>query len=282
MAEGGPTVNVIDLMTRPGVEVRRSKARVLRRRYRLLAHAIVACLPNTLKLLCYRYLFGFRIGRGVRIGLSLLDVDRCMLGEGARVGHFNVFTQVNDLRVGDHVRIGFGNLFRGGSLVILGRYCEFLRLNRINAIPEPDCIGAPQPVFIVGEGSVVTAEHRFDFTDRIELGKLVVIGGRNSSFWTHNRQATAPIHIGDFSYIGSEVRFAPGARIPAWCIVGLGSVVAGPLVEECCLIAGVPAKVLRALSDADLASLKRKPRVDLPDPLCDGAPLPIASSLRSG
>lgn len=258
-------MNVVDLMARPRAEARRSKASVLWRRFRLLAHIIVACLPNSLKLLFYRYLFRFRIGHGVRIGLTVLDVDRCAIEEGVRLGHFNVFTQVKGLRIGDHVRVGFGNLFRGGSLIVLGRYCELLRLNRINAIPEPDCIGTPEPVFILGEGSVVTAEHRFDFTDRIEVGKCTVIGGRNSSFWTHNRQATLPIHIGSFAYVGSEVRFAPGARIPSWSIVGLGSVVTGVVEEEQSLIAGVPARVLRPLSEGDLALIGRKTRKDLPD-----------------
>ncbi len=225
----------------------------------------VAILPSGLKRLCYRYLFGFRIGRDVHIGMSVLDVERCVLGDGVQIGHFNVFTRVGELRVGDHVRIGFGNLLRGGSLVDLGRYSEILRFNRINSIPDPDCIGNPDPVFVLGDGSVVTNEHRLDFTDRIQVGRFTVIGGRNSSFWTHNRQATRPIEIGSFAYIGSEVRFAPGASIPPWSILGLGSVVVGSIEDEGCLIAGVPAKIIRPLSDEDLAMIGRKTRKDIPD-----------------
>jgi acetyltransferase-like isoleucine patch superfamily enzyme len=227
----------------------------------------MAVLPSVLKRVCYRYLFGFHIGTDVRIGLSILDVNRCVLGDGVRIGHGNVFTRVDELRVGDHVRIGFGNLLRGGSRVVLGRYSEILRFNRINSIPDPDCIGAPDPIFLLGEASVITNEHRFDFTDRIEVGKCTVIGGRNSSFWTHNRQATRPIEIGSFAYIGSEVRFAPGARIPSWSILGLGSVVVGSIDDEGCLIAGVPAKVMRPLSDGDLVLIGRKTRRDIPDAL---------------
>jgi acetyltransferase-like isoleucine patch superfamily enzyme len=235
------------------------------RKVRFLAHAIVAVLPLRVKRLCYRYVFGFRIGRDVRIGLSLLDVDRCVLGDGVRIGHGNVFTRIGELWVGDHARIGFGNLLRGAARINLGEYSEILRLNRINAIPDADCIGTPEPVFALGEGSIVTNEHRIDCTDRVEIGRFTVIGGRNSSFWTHNRQVTRQIRIGSFVYIGSEVRFAPGAAIPSWSILGLGSVVIGSIGEEGFLIAGVPARTIRPLSDEDLAMVGRKTRRDIPD-----------------
>jgi acetyltransferase-like isoleucine patch superfamily enzyme len=241
----------------------------VRRKLRFLVHAFVAVLPVGLKRLCYRYLFRFQVGRDVRVGITILDVDRCVLGDAIRIGHFNVFTQVEQLDIGDHVRIGFGNLLRGGSRIVLGRYSEILRLNRINSIPDAECIGLPDPVFVLGEGSVITSEHRFDFTDRIEVGRFAVIGGRNSSFWTHNRQATEKIRIGSFAYIGSEVRFAPGAAIPSWSILGLGSVVVAAIESEGCLIAGVPAKVIRPLSNEDLSLIGRKTRKDIPDALYD-------------
>ncbi len=59
----------------------------------------------------------------------------------------------------------------------------------------------------------------------------------------------------------------PGARIPSWSILGLGSVVIGSIEDEGCLIAGVPAKIVRPLSDEDLAMIGRKTRKDIPDAL---------------
>ena len=91
----------------------------------------------------------------------------------------------------------------------------------------------------------------------VRLGRNVIIGGRNSSLWTHNRQETAPIEIGDFCYLGSEVRLAPGAKLPEECILGIGAVLVGEIREPRSLVAGVPAK--------DGAAARREgPRQDPP------------------
>ena len=123
------------------------------------------------------------------------------------------------------------------------------------------------PTLILGDGSIVTTGHKIDFTDRVEIGRRVILGGRNSSLWTHNRQRTMPITIGPMVYIGSEIRMAPGSAIPARCIVGIGSVITARLEEEGKLVAGVPAKTIKDLSSEDQFLIERKTRRDLPDEL---------------
>ena len=232
---------------------------------RLAVLAAVGVLPNVLKKPIYRLLFGYRFGPGVRIGLSLLDAHVVALGAGTRIGHFNAVLGVGQLQAGRCARVGWMNIVRGGERVMLGDYSEVLRLNVLNAIPDHDCTTEPQSVLDVGPGTVITSGHRIDFTDRVTLGKNVIIGGRNSSLWTHNRQETAPIEIGDFCYLGSEVRLAPGAKLPGECILGLGSVLTGEIKEPRSLVAGVPARVVRPLNEKDLARIRRKTRGDMPD-----------------
>jgi acetyltransferase-like isoleucine patch superfamily enzyme len=232
---------------------------------RLLALAATAILPGPIKRAVYRHVFGYEIGAGVRIGLSLVDAARCRIEDGASIGHGNLILGVADLRLGDHARIGYGNILRGGESIDLGRYSEVIRLNVINAIPENDCISDPVPRFTLGAGTVVTSGHRFDFTDTIEIGKRSIIGGRSSSFWTHNRQKTKPIRIGDYVYMGSEVRAAPGVEIPAYCIVGLGSVLIGRIAESRSLISGFPAAVVRPLTEDDEFLVTYRTRADLPE-----------------
>jgi acetyltransferase-like isoleucine patch superfamily enzyme len=232
---------------------------------RFITLATIALLPSFVKRPCYRLFFGYKIGKRVRIGLSIIDARECVIEDDVRIGHLNIITGVKKLRVGDHARIGFLNILRGGDEVQLGRYAEIIRMNEINSIPEPEVVNEIDPKFLLGDGSIITTGHKIDFTDRVEIGRRSILGGRNSSLWTHNRQRTRPIIIGSFSYIGSEIRVAPGGSIPSRCIVGIGSVITGELKGENHLIAGVPARAVKELSADDTFLIERKTRPDLPD-----------------
>ena len=234
-------------------------------KFKLLILACIAVLPSFLKRPCYRLFFGYRVGKRVRIGLSIVDARTCQLDDDVEIGHLNIIVGVHTLTVGEHARIGHLNIIRGGDEVRLGRFSEIMRLNEINSIPDPEVVNEIDPRFLLGDGSIITAGHKIDFTDRVEIGRRTIIGGRNSSLWTHNRQRTRPIVIGSFTYVGSEIRIAPGGSIPSRCIVGIGSVVTGQLSGEEQLIAGVPAKVVKGLSEEDKFLIERKTRRDLPD-----------------
>ena len=232
---------------------------------RLALLACVALSPQCLKRFCYRHLFGYRVGNRARIGISIIDAAQCEIGDDVQIGHFNLVIGVKKLSIGDHARIGHLNILRGGDEVQIGRYAEIFRMNEINSIPEPDAVNIPEPRFILGPGSVITTGHKIDFTDRVEIGRRTVLGGRNSSLWTHNRQRTQPILIGSFSYLGSEIRIAPGGNIPSRCVVGIGSVITKQLKEENHLIAGVPAKPIKELEEDDRLLIEYRTRPDLPD-----------------
>jgi acetyltransferase-like isoleucine patch superfamily enzyme len=234
---------------------------------RLIVKGFIAFLPSPLKRTLYRNVFGYKIGKRVRIGLSILDASSCEIADDVEIGHFNLFIGTKNLWVGDHCRVGHLNVIRGGNEVRLGRYSEIVRLNEINSIPEPDVVNETDPRFVLGDGSVIVASHKIDFTDRVVLGKCVILGGRNSSLWTHNRQMTKPITIGDYAYVGSEIRIAPGGEIPPRCVVGIGSVITKKLDGENNLIAGVPAKIVNSLGEDGRFLTEYKTRKDLPDNL---------------
>jgi acetyltransferase-like isoleucine patch superfamily enzyme len=218
-----------------------------------------------LKRFCYRYFFGYQIGRRVRIGLSVLDAGECEIQDDVEIGHLNLVVGVGKLFIGDHAHIGHLNLLRGGDEIVLGRYSDIRRCNEINSIPNPQSVTLRDPRFRLGAGSTITAGHKIDFTDRVDIGERSILGGRNSSLWTHNRHRTRPVTIGSSTYVGSEIRVAPGGTIPSQCIVGIGSVITDALQDESRLIAGVPAKPVRPLDPEDRMLLDYRP--DLPDEL---------------
>ena len=58
---------------------------------------------------------------------------------------------------------------------------------------------------------------------------------------------------------------APGSRIPDCCVVGMGAVITKPILQPFSLIAGVPARRIRAVSKDDEELIFGKTRNDLPD-----------------
>jgi acetyltransferase-like isoleucine patch superfamily enzyme len=236
---------------------------------RLSVLVVLALLPGFLKRPLYRFVFGYRIGRNVHLGLSLLDAREVHLADGAEIGHLNLILRVGRLELGKKARVETLNILRGGERITLGAYATVMRLNVLNAIPDHDCTTAPTSTLDLHDGSVVVSGHRIDFTDRVSIGRNVILGGRNSSLWTHNRQQTAPIEIGDFCYLGSEIRVAPGGRLAPECILALGSVLSGSIDTPRSLVGGVPARIVRPLLDQDLVLVHRKTRADMPDELCD-------------
>ena len=101
--------------------------------------------------------------------------------------------------------------------------------------------------FVLGAKALVTSGHYFDTVGGISIGDGSWIAGRGSQFWSHGLGVKdRAVRIGRYCYVGSAVRFAPGARLGDLAVVGLGSVVTGDMSEHrSVLVAGVPATVVR-------------------------------------
>src|SRR5438552_12936114 len=94
--------------------------------FRLATLACIALLPSFLKRPCYRLFFGYKIGKRVHVGLSLIDARQCEIDADTSIGHLNVIIGVESLTMGDHVRIGHLNIIRGGDEVRFERYSEIM------------------------------------------------------------------------------------------------------------------------------------------------------------
>ncbi len=67
-----------------------------------------------------------------------------------------------------------------------------------------------------------------------------------------------PVHIGNSCWFGANVTVCPGVTIGDGCVIGAGSVVTRDIPPNS-FAAGVPARVIRPISEAD--SMKYKPEV---------------------
>ncbi len=67
-----------------------------------------------------------------------------------------------------------------------------------------------------------------------------------------------PVHIGSDCWFGASVTVCPGVTIGEGCVIGAGAVVTKD-IPPYSFAAGVPAKVIRKLTDAD--SMKNRPEI---------------------
>jgi serine acetyltransferase len=103
---------------------------------------------------------------------------------------------------------------------------------------------------LIGRGSHIVAHYSIMIGDDVYTGPYVYITDQNHGYadpdvpigrqWPSN----AAVSIGAGSWLGAGVIVLPGAVIGRNVVVAAGSVVRGE-VPDCCVIAGVPARVVR-------------------------------------
>ena len=109
---------------------------------------------------------------------------------------------------------------------------------------------------VIGRGSHIVAHQRIDIGADVFTGPYVYITDQNHAYADPDvpigRQwpANAPVSIGAGSWLGAGAIVLPGSRIGRHVVVGAGSVVRGQVPDHC-VVAGVPAKVIRAYVPGD-------------------------------
>lgn len=192
-----------------------------------------ALLPSFLKCFLLRRM-GHEVGKGVRIGVSMLGIQHLDLGENSRIGHGNVFKGIQQLQLGPGAMIGRFNLFTC-SPYYLGM--NRTRAGRIN----------------VGAGAAITMRHYFDVQDLLEIGDNSLVAGIQTMVFTHQKGLMAlnefkPVRIGNRVYIGAGCTLLPGATVADYIVIGAGSIVGGNLSESYQLYSSPRAVAVKQLS----------------------------------
>ena len=172
--------------------------------------------------------------------------------DGALVGHLNVATNLYRIQMSQNAKIGRGNWITGFPK---------------NSTKHFTHLAERDPSLYVGEESAITKNHHIDCTESIRIGKFSTIAGYQSQFLTHsiniidNRQDAAPIEIGDYSFVGTNVVILGGAKLPSYSVLGAKSLLNKPYEQTHALYGGVSAKKLTDLPSDSGYFLRESGRV---------------------
>jgi acetyltransferase-like isoleucine patch superfamily enzyme len=203
--------------------------------------ALSLLLPWFLRRRVLAALFGYRLHPTSRIGLAWIFPAHLEMEAHSAIGHFTVCKGLDRLHLKEHASIG--------------------RLNWITGFPSgPSRHFAHQPercpILVLGCHSAITNRHLIDCTACVTIGDYSTFAGFHSQILTHsidlehNRQSSAPVHIGNYCFVGTDCVLLGGSRLPDYCVLGAKSLLRAAFSEEYTLYAGVPAAPRKAL-DAD-------------------------------
>lgn len=209
---------------------------------------IVALLfPWPLRRWVLKTVYGFDIAPGARIGLSLVLVSELVMASGSRIGSLTVVKGLKRLEMGEHSRLGNLNWVTGFPAGSTRHF--LLELGR-------------EPRLEIGEHAAITHRHLIDCTDAVTIGRFTTVAGWGTQVLTHaidldkNRQSCAPVHIGEYCFVGTRSVLLKGARLPDRSVLAAGAVMAAPLLEADRVYGGVPAKEI-AKTSPDAAYFRR-------------------------
>jgi carbonic anhydrase/acetyltransferase-like protein (isoleucine patch superfamily) len=106
----------------------------------------------------------------------------------------------------------------------------------------------------IGRGSSIVARHRIEIGDDVTTGPNVYITDHNHTYDDPDRPvgqqwpAVGPVRIGSGSWLAAGCVVLPGADIGRNVVVAANAVVRG-IVPDHCVVAGVPALIVRRLVD---------------------------------
>lgn len=206
-------------------------------------------MPSPLKRLAYRWLLGYRIGRGVKFGFG-----------GVVIG--------KTVELGDHVEIGLLAIVMGREIRI-GRYssigtmsyvsCRVIEIGEDAKIREQVYVGGPQlpeSRFSLGSRTIILQMANINPTKPVVIGDDTGIGGHCLIFthgaWLSNLEGYPvtyePVTLGKSVWLPWRVFLMPGTTIGDGSVIGANSLVSGT-IPPLSLAVGSPAKVIRSAPD---------------------------------
>lgn len=203
-----------------------------------LGYLLLMFLPNSLKRWVMNNFCGYDIHPDASIGFSFIRVRKLILGEGARIKHFNFIRNLELFELKEKSSIGSFNQF---TAIPIGSKVQFSEeKNRY-------------PSLVLGAHSAIVSRHYFDCNSAIQIGHHTIIAGRNTLFYSHginvgrNRQETDPIQIGNYCMLGAATVILKGSVLPDYSVLAANSTLSKAYEETHMIYSGVPAVPVKNL-----------------------------------
>lgn len=203
--------------------------------FRLLLAVMIALMPfNHIRIMFYRFFFGYDIDASSQVAALTLLIARKVRMRSAQIGPLNLI-RIDMLEMAPLSMMGKLNFFSRVRRLVLDEEAYILHRNFIGGTYGTD-VACGREDLHVGTNSQISIGCFIDLSDYITLGRNVVVGGARTQFWTHGfdhlrRRSSAPIVIADNVFIGSASLIVPGVTICSDVVVGAGSVVHRSITE---------------------------------------------------
>lgn len=203
-----------------------------------LVSFLVILLPWPLKRWFLGALWRFEVDPTAHIGLAWVFPEHLLMGPHSRIGHLTVCKGLKRVTLEDHASIGRGNWITG-----------FPKTPSRHFSHQPD----RDPSLTVGQHAAITHRHLIDCTNSVTIGAFATMAGFNSQILTHsidleqNRQSSAPVRIGAYTFVGTNCVILGGSVLPDYSVLGAKALLDKAYVEQHKLYAGVPARPLKDL-----------------------------------
>lgn len=177
-----------------------------------------------------------RLGRGASLGRGLLlevssgGASTLELGESTWLGAgCRVQLQGGTLRIGRETQVHDGCLLKARGEISIG---DRVRVSRAVIVQAEERIEVGDLAGLGERTSLIDSDHDHD--------------GGDTSFWERGVRSQ-PVAVGRNAWVGANSVLLRGARVGRNSVVGAGSVVTGGEHPPGWLIAGAPARAIRAL-----------------------------------
>jgi hypothetical protein len=207
----------------------------------MLLKIVSFLLPWPLRRRALKRWFGFDLHPTAGIGWAWVFPRQLVMGPDTYIDHFTVAIHLDLVHLDSGAIIGRSNWITGFPTTSESRHFQHEQTER-------------QAELRVGKYAAITKNHHLDCTNRIEIGAFATIAGYNSQFLTHsinvfeNRQDSAPITIGAYTFVGTNVVVLGGAVLPPRSVLGAKSLLNKVYVDEWMLYAGVPARPVSTIA----------------------------------